>query len=159
MEVYQSNGSICLSQHRHLWQFLETYGMTGCKPFLVPWIHNPSFLMKNILPCLKIVWSTGGWLDHSFTLPTQGLIYPTRSTFSQFLNAPCQVHLQVAICVLWYLACTNDYGLSFRGGNKLIDYLGTYCPGDVDTRQSSGYFFLHGASLMITAFYSEEALS
>ena len=55
MEVYQSHGGIFLSQHRYLKQLLETYSMSNCRPFPVQWIQTQSYLVKIILPSLKIL--------------------------------------------------------------------------------------------------------
>ena len=71
------------------------------------------------------------------------------SALSQFSNAPCQVHWQAAIPALLYLAGSNDYSLSFKGGIELIGYANVDWAEDADTRlPMSGYCFLLGYDFM-----------
>ena len=56
--------------------FLKTMVWPIASLYLVLWICNPSSLVKNIHPFLKIVQNIGGCLGIFFILPTQDLICP-----------------------------------------------------------------------------------
>ena len=111
--------------------FLKPMAWLVASPFIVPWIYNPSFVVKNIHPFQKIVRSTWG----SFILPIQDLICPTLSVVSHLCSPVLGRHkwlcpfIQMSHWVNWLLD---------------IDWAE-----DADKRQStSGYWFLLGSGLI-----------
>ena len=135
MEVYQLHGAIFLSQHRYLQQLLETYGLIDCKYLsCLMESRNQAVSWRSPLfeDCTKYRRLIGSLIHLTYTRPD---VSYSVTALGQFSNAPCQVQWRAAICVLWYIACMDDYGLPFRGCIQLIGYSNADWAGDADTRR------------------------
>ena len=70
---------------------------------------------------------------------------------SQFLNSPCQEHIDVVVQILRYIKCAPGKGLVYedKGHTQIVGYSDADWAGSpIDRRNTSGYCVLIGGNLI-----------
>ncbi|KAI5430700.1 hypothetical protein KIW84_035060 [Lathyrus oleraceus] len=70
---------------------------------------------------------------------------------SQFLNSPCQEHMDAVIRILRYIKCALGKGLVYenKGHTQIVGYSDADWAGSpIDRRSTSGYYVLVGGNLI-----------
>jgi len=142
MEVARSSKGISVSQRKYVLDLLKETGMIGCKPVETPMDPNTKLGAQT----------NGGAIDKGRYQRLVGkLIYlaHTRpdigfavSVVSQFLNNPCEAHLEAVYRILRYLKKDPGKGLMFRktSTRTLEVYTNADWAGSpIDRRSTSGY--------------------
>ncbi|KAK9051665.1 hypothetical protein SSX86_028293 [Deinandra increscens subsp. villosa] len=154
IEVVNSEKGLCLSQRKYCLELLAEYGLTGCKPVNCPIEQNyvitslcakNNLTLSNISGYQKLV---GKLIYLSHTRPD---ISYSVHFLSQFMHAPTNGHLQIALRLLKYLKKSPGMGI-FIGSGSLTD-LKVYADADwakcLITRKSvTGFCVFLGGSLI-----------
>jgi len=151
IEVIQSPKGIWLLQRQYALNKLAKYGMTGCKPILIPLEQNVKLsadegsLMENTTMYRRIV---GSLINMTITRPN--LSYAVR-VISQFMQTPPKPHLDVVRHILKYIKHTLQCGIFYGAKSQLqihgytdADWVGNV----LDKRSTSGFMFSFGSGVI-----------
>ncbi|KAK2437071.1 putative mitochondrial protein [Trifolium repens] len=151
IEVAQSKDGIVISQRKYAMDILEETGLLNAKPVDTPMDPNVKLLPNQGEPLSdsgryrrlvgKLNYLTVTRPDISFAV----------SVVSQFLNSPCQEHMDAVIRILKYIKGAPGKGLIYkdRGHTQIVGYSDADWAGSpIDRRSTSGYCVLVGGNLI-----------
>ncbi|KAK2377577.1 putative mitochondrial protein [Trifolium repens] len=151
IEVAQSKDGIVISQRKYAMDILEETGLLNAKPVDTPMDPNIKLLPNQGEPLSdsgryrrlvgKLNYLTVTRPDISFAV----------SVVSQFLNSPCQEHMDAVIRILKYIKGAPGKGLIYkdRGHTQIVGYSDADWAGSpIDRRSTSGYCVLVGGNLI-----------
>ena len=151
IEVAQSKDGLVISQRKYAMDILEETGLLNAKPADTPMDPSVKLLSNQGEPLSdsgryrrlvgKLNYLTVTRPDISFAV----------SVVSQFLNSPCQEHMDVVIRILRYIKCAPGKGLVYenKGHTQIVGYSDADWAGSpIDRRSTSGYCVLVGGNLI-----------
>ncbi|KAK2435379.1 hypothetical protein QL285_020443 [Trifolium repens] len=130
---------------------LEETGLSNAKPVDTPMDPN-----VKLLPNQREPLSDSGRYSRlveklNYLTVTRPNISFAVSVVSQFLNSPCQEHMDVVIRILKYIKGAPGKGLIYkdRGHTQIVGYSDVDWAGSpIDRRSTSGYCVLVGGNLI-----------
>ncbi|KAK2410134.1 putative mitochondrial protein [Trifolium repens] len=151
IEVAQSKDGIVISQRKYAMDILEETGLLNAKPVDTPMDPNVKLLPNQGEPLSdsgryrRLV----GKLNY-LPVTRPGISFAV-SVVSQFLNSPCQEHMDAVIRILKYIKGAPGTGLIYkdRGHTQIVGYSDADWAGSpIDRRSTSGYCVLVGGNLI-----------
>ncbi|KAL0438668.1 UNVERIFIED_CONTAM: Retrovirus-related Pol polyprotein from transposon RE1 [Sesamum latifolium] len=151
LEIARSPSGTSITQHKFIRYIISDTGLLSARPASSPFppglklSAHDSLPLSDAEPYRRLV---GRLLYLSFTRPD---ISFGAQQLSQFVHAPCQVHMDVALHLVRYLRGCPDRGLFFSASNSLV--LTAYCDANwascTDSRRSlTGYCIFLGDALV-----------
>ncbi|KAL2236391.1 UNVERIFIED_CONTAM: Retrovirus-related Pol polyprotein from transposon RE1 [Sesamum indicum] len=151
LEIARSPSGTSVTQHKYIRDIVADAGFDQCKPAPTPLplglklSSQSSPTLDDPEPFRRLV---GRLLYLGFTRPD---ISCAAQQLSQFVHAPCQIHMDAALHLVRYLAGCPDLGLFIP--TAVSSVLTAYCDADwascVDTRRSlTGYCIFLGDALI-----------
>ncbi|KAL2240968.1 UNVERIFIED_CONTAM: Retrovirus-related Pol polyprotein from transposon RE1 [Sesamum indicum] len=151
LEIARSPSGTSVTQHKYIRDIVADAGFGQCKPAPTPLplglklSSQSSPTLDDPEPFRRLV---GRLLYLGFTRPD---ISYAAQQLSQFVHAPCQIHMDAALHLVRYLAGCPDLGLFIPTTASSV--LTAYCDADwascVDTRRSlTGYCIFLGDALI-----------
>ena len=147
IEVIRTTKGIMLSQRHYILNLLFKFGMTDQKPISTPLDRNLKLHTDSGTTCEPTQYRQiiGSLIYLTITRPD--LSYPV-GLLSQFMQTPCDTHLNCAKRVLRYVSGTMDQGILYKEGAaiRLEGYTDADWAGSVsDRRSTSGFVFSLGS--------------
>ncbi|XP_050897679.1 uncharacterized mitochondrial protein AtMg00810-like [Lathyrus oleraceus] len=151
IEVAQSIDGLMISQRKYAMDILEETSLLNAKPTNTPMDPGDKLLSNQGEPLSDSGRYIGlvGKLNY-FTVSRPDISFAV-SVVSQFLNSPCQEHMDAVIRILRYIKRTLGKGLVYenKGHTQIIGYSDADWAGSpIDRRSTSGYCVLVGGNLI-----------
>ena len=149
IEVAQSKDGLVISQRKYAMDILEETGLLNAKPTDTP--MDPSV---KLLPNQGEPLSDSGRYRRlvgklNYLTVTRPDISFAVSVVSQFLNSPCQEHMDAVIRILRYIKRAPGKGLVYenKGHTQIVGYSDADWAGSpIDRRSTSGYCVFVGGN-------------
>ena len=147
IEVIRTTKGIMLSQRHYILNLLFKFGMTDQKPISTPLDRNLKLHTDSGTTCEPTQYRQiiGSLIYLTITRPD--LSYPV-GLLSQFMQTPCDTHLNCAERVLRYVSGTMDRSILYKEGAEIrlegdtdADWAGSVS----DRRSTSGFVFSLGS--------------
>ena len=152
LEIAYHQGQMSICQRKYALDLLEETGMLGCKPASSPmeqnvdWWDNATALLEDAGLYRRLV---GKLIFLTVTRPD---ISYAVSVLSQFMQAPCTIHLEGVYRVLAYLKRAPGKGLLYRrqGHLHIEAYSDSGFAGDKEDRKSHGGYATYVGGNLVT---------
>ena len=158
-----SKGSIKMHQSKFTAKVLEKFGMTDCKPKLVPCDMSTVKIDQNddssLLSDITLYREITGSLIYLMSCTRPDISYAVNK-LAQRMNNPTNAHLSLAKHVLRFLKGTLNQGLVYSAVNEPIDII-CYTDSDwgsdpIDRRSISGYVFQLSETSSVISYKSKK---